>query len=131
MIATPSLPLSGILETSRGWGPAFFTKLIFFVRPADDGYIMDQWTGKSVNLLTGKPLVHLSYKGHVTDNTSADDYEEFCKVVEDLANICGSSGGEAEDRLFSHGGRKPGEWRAYVRRHWARPTKMSQSHQGD
>ncbi|MDG2448105.1 MAG: hypothetical protein P8M34_00650, partial [Saprospiraceae bacterium] len=32
-----------------GMGPAFYTKLIAFVNPDLDGYIMDQWVAKSVN----------------------------------------------------------------------------------
>ena len=35
-----------------GIGPAYYTKLIFFLGKGD-GLIMDQWTGRSVNLLFG------------------------------------------------------------------------------
>lgn len=41
-----------------GVGPAYFTKLLYFLAPRTNGarpigYIMDQWLGCSVNLLTG------------------------------------------------------------------------------
>ena len=32
-------------------GPAYFTKLIYFLEPKHNGYIMDQWTARSMNLL--------------------------------------------------------------------------------
>lgn len=35
----------------KGMRPAYFTKLICFVNPKLKGYIMDQWTSKSINLL--------------------------------------------------------------------------------
>jgi hypothetical protein len=44
-------------------GPAFFTKLLFFfdtshaTNPTGGCYIMDQWTARSVNLLTGHAIV--------------------------------------------------------------------------
>ena len=39
-----------------GVGPAYFTKLIYFGRPVVNGYIMDQWTSRSINLLYGKTI---------------------------------------------------------------------------
>ena len=39
---TKSLPFLGI---------AFYTKLICFINPNYNGYILDQWTAKSINLL--------------------------------------------------------------------------------
>ena len=46
----------------KGMGPVFFTKLIYFLTPCDNSerktpYIVDQWSGCSVNLLTGSDLV--------------------------------------------------------------------------
>ena len=45
----------------KGVGPAFFTKLIHFLMPANGqfrpGWIMDQWAGCSINLLLGDELV--------------------------------------------------------------------------
>lgn len=36
----------------RGMGPAYFTKLIHFARRNTKGYILDQWTARSVHVLT-------------------------------------------------------------------------------
>jgi hypothetical protein len=40
-----------------GIGPAYFTKLLYFFSPAPTNYIMDQWTARSVNLVTGRKVV--------------------------------------------------------------------------
>lgn len=106
-----------------GVGPAYFTKLIFFTRPQEDGYIMDQWTGKSINLLVAPAIVHLSKPGYVTDSNGACDYEKFCVAVDMLASQLSIAGSEAEERLFSIGGRIPGAWRAYVRKKWMWTTR--------
>jgi hypothetical protein len=31
-----------------GMGPAYFTKVLFFARPIQDAYILDQWTARSM-----------------------------------------------------------------------------------
>lgn len=41
-----------------GIGPAYYTKIIHFIGKGD-GLIMDQWTGRSINLLFGKEIVKL------------------------------------------------------------------------
>lgn len=104
-----------------GLGPSYFTKLIYFFRPdADVGYIMDQWTGKSVNLLTGHHVVRMYGAAPAAANTS-ENYEGFCRVVDWLATHTGCTGDELEQRLFSQNGqfRRPrGPWRAYVVKSW-------------
>ena len=55
----------------RGMGAAYYTKLIFFCAPKHDGYIMDQWTSKSINLIYGTNVVDLTYAGHVSDKNDA------------------------------------------------------------
>jgi len=48
-----------------GLGPAYFTKLLFFFSPTKSNYIMDQWTTKSMMLLTGdRNLVQMSPGKH-------------------------------------------------------------------
>ena len=43
-----------------GMGPAYFTKLIFFLLPGNPrGYIMDQWTASSVNLVFDKKIIKI------------------------------------------------------------------------
>jgi hypothetical protein len=108
-----------------GLGPAYFTKLIYFLAPKHDGYIMDQWTSLSVNLLfsrSGKPIVNLitnSYRGRRTDTVSdknlPEDYECFCLCVEKLAeSLQIENASRAEEWIFSKGGRHPAPWRKYV-----------------
>lgn len=111
-----------------GMGPAYFTKLIFFCRPNSDGYIMDQWTSLSVNLLFSardEPVVDMTstvFRGarsdRVSDRNTAEDYEIFCQCVEHLAERLGVERPEEVERwLFSQGGRRPAPWRRYVREH--------------
>ena len=103
-----------------GLGPAFFTKLLYFFSPQPNFYIMDQWTAKSVILLTDEPVVKMSGDSPSAEN-SGDDYERFCRQVDDIAGELDCTGETAEERMFSSGGigRKPrGDWRSYVKQHW-------------
>ena len=52
-------------KQSLGMGAAYFTKAIFFCIPESKGYIMDQWTSKSVNLIFDKEIIKLQ-NGWVT-----------------------------------------------------------------
>lgn len=105
-----------------GLGISYFTKLICFLKPNLNGYILDQWTGKSINLLWNEPLVRISKSGWVTDHNTPDTYEEFCKRVESLAEKLGVKPLKAEEIIFSVGGRNSGTWRNYLKenypRHW-------------
>ncbi|MBT9293096.1 8-oxoguanine DNA glycosylase OGG fold protein [Prosthecodimorpha staleyi] len=98
-----------------GIGPAYYTKLIFFVRPDLNGYIMDQWTARSVNLLTQQNAINLGKEWNVLDDNTADGYERFCQHIEHIASELDVSPVAAEMRLFSYGGRRPGRWRLYVK----------------
>lgn len=117
--------LSGLRSTGKlpGIGPAFFTKLMFFLRTADDAYILDQWTAKSVHVLTGQyhapPLARHHHR--VPDDLSTEDYEIYCLFVERLAQKVGRDGPDTEHALFSVGGKRSGSWRRYVRKYWQRP----------
>jgi hypothetical protein len=99
-----------------GMGPAYFTKLIHFLGPAD-GYILDQWTARSTNLLFG-PLVYLKpvHRGwHVDDRNTSAHYERYCAQVEWLAEqisrrVAAVLPSEVEHALFA-----PGGWREYVK----------------
>lgn len=105
-----------------GIGPAYFTKLLHFLRPVPDALIMDQWTTKSVQLLTsrGRPLLEKNWVSH---RNTASDYEWYCCAVEELAVAVHDSPGNVEERLFSIGGRRPGVWRKYVKHHWAQERR--------
>lgn len=114
------------LKNLPGMGPAFFTKLIYFFgeKASSRGYIMDQWTALSANLLTGRQLVRmqiLKNAARVSDNNNSDVYEEFCAFIEALGGELNESADKAEMRIFSVGGRgeKQGKWRAYLKQHAA------------
>jgi len=87
-------------------GIAYFTKLLHFLRRGPDAYILDQWTAKSVNLLTGRGVVHLM-GNWVDDSNTARGYEKFCTVIECLSERMREhykrpfEGGEAERALMS------------------------------
>lgn len=110
-----------------GMGPAFFTKLIYFFgeQSSSRGYIMDQWTARSANLLLGRQFIHLvknkKNQARVSDKNSKYVYEEFCQFIEALASELNSSTDAVEEMIFSSGniGRKQtrGAWREYVLEH--------------
>lgn len=113
-----------------GMGPAYFTKLIFFFGTGT-GYILDKWLAASVQVLNSAHWIRNS-EGHpiftrrssnfprlnhqrtmVVDRVTADEYERFCQILEDLSARLHLTGGEAvELLLFSSI-----TWRAYVRQH--------------
>lgn len=115
-----------------GMGPAYFTKLIFFLMPRTKpvGYIMDQWTACSINILLDDPTAirtdasyswtgasKLSSQYVVSDHNSSGHYERFCRTVEALARKLKLAPDATELLLLSEGGRKPLPWREYVKQH--------------
>ncbi len=102
----------------KGMGPAYFTKLICFVNPNLKGYIMDQWTSKSINLLFDNKIVSLNNAGHVADKNTAQIYEDFCIKIEYLADLLKLKPIELEENLFSNGGINKGKWRQFVVDNW-------------
>ena len=113
------------LDTVHGITAAFFTKLMFFISKTHDGYIMDQWTGKSVNLIFDKEIVILERSGHVSKKNCVDNYAEFCRSIDWLAQqypiespMQPVDGEWIEMALFSRGGRKAAKWRKYVRENY-------------
>lgn len=98
-----------------GVGIPYFTKLLYFLRPKADAYIMDQWTATSINLLTGRRIVDVNKYGWVTDKNEPHVYEIFCKTIDELALLLHCDSDSAESALMSYGGRNPGPWRAYVK----------------
>ena len=106
----------------KGLGPAYFTKIIYFLsKPENRGYIMDQWTARSFNLLQNNKIVALvktigkskkvSYV--VSDKNSAECYENFCRFIEQLAQKYQTTPDLIEMSLFSQG-RSKRKWRNYV-----------------
>ena len=106
-------------------GPAYYTKLIFFLCPAlQNGtghYIMDQWTGRSVNLLCGQKIVLMQKSGKngmwVNNKNTTDNYKQFNVIIDNIACRWRKTGEEVEMALFDRGGHKRGKWREYVREH--------------
>ena len=96
-----------------GLGIGYFTKLICFLAPNLKGYIMDQWVSKSINLIYGDSLVKLT-NDWVNNNNHGDIYETYCSRIDEISKDLKCKGFEAEERLFSIGGKKRGAWRTYV-----------------
>jgi hypothetical protein len=93
-----------------GMGPAYFTKILYFFNL---GYIMDQWTAKSYNLLINNDEIEIS-QNTVTNNNSGQKYERYCLLVEYLANELKMSPSAIEEAMFSNGGQNRGIWRQHV-----------------
>ena len=118
----------------KGAGPAYFTKLIYFLMPrplpaTKLGYIMDQWAGCSINLLTGQEIVLMNvqttwkpnngdnnpiYSFTVSNVNTSENYEKFCTAVDYLAVLLRKNDCQVDRALFSSGGRHPKSWRKYV-----------------
>ena len=118
----------------KGAGPAYFTKLIYFLTPRDGrdlkpGYIMDQWAGCSINLLAGRDVVLMNvtmswkrqaerlipkYEFNAADENTEDNYESFCCAIDCLADLCNLDIRQIDRELVSVGGRKPESWRQHV-----------------
>jgi hypothetical protein len=122
----------------KGLGPAFYTKLIYFLTRRDredvhQGYIMDQWAACSINLLVGKPIVHLNcsmtaakdrkpttYDFIVSDLNSGLQYEAFCVAMDALVALNPDYSPDMIDRALLGNGKNKKEistWRAHVIRH--------------
>jgi hypothetical protein len=100
-----------------GLGPAYFTKLLYFFSPQPNFYIMDQWTGKSVDLMTGHYVVRLS--GHAVSNLNkCGNYQAYCEEIDAMSTLLGVTGEQAEEMMMSKGGRRPWPWRAHLRANW-------------
>lgn len=120
----------------KGIGPAYFTKLIYFLMPRNDenhplGYIMDQWVGCSINVLTSSDVVLMNSTFstrpsanrkrlensdfQVSDINDSENYENYCKLIEALALEISEDPECTEQLLMSTGGRKPLAWRKYVK----------------
>jgi hypothetical protein len=110
----------------NGIGPAYYTKLLFFIRPDQDSYILDQWTARSIHVLTGScefPRVARlpRNQARVPDTITPQDYEKYCRIVDVIAGHAGPmrwTGADVEERLFSEGGRAPKPWREHVKKQW-------------
>ena len=88
----------------KGMGPAYYTKLIFFLERNHNGYIMDQWTARSMNLLRTNieskvQIIRTSrnnknrYQYFRVDpiNNCSCVYQSFCDDLEHLTERLGSN----------------------------------------
>ena len=100
-----------------GLGPAFLTKLLYFFSPEPNFYIMDQWTGKSVDLLTGNWVVRIAGGAAAVFN-KCGNYQAYCEELDAMAGVLGVTGEQVEEMLMSKGARRPRPWRAHVRACW-------------
>ena len=103
----------------HGIGPAYFTKLIYFMSNnySNRGYIMDQWTSRSINLLFEDKIIKLTRSGkfyYVNDSNNGKIYEKFCSFIDQIADDINVDPDLIELNLFSKGGREKGLWRDYV-----------------
>jgi len=122
----------------KGAGPAYFTKLIYFLTPCGptksaQGYIMDQWAGCSINLLLGHETVLMdvtrswkqtksgpeaSSSFRVSDVNTETNYEAFCVAVDALvAGFPNHTADQIDRALIANGGRNPSQWRRYLIKH--------------
>lgn len=97
----------------KGLGVSFLTKLLFFLRPRRDAYILDQWIAKSLKFLIQPPCtVKLVKWGGPHHETTPHEYDEACLALEEIGALLGGLSGDlTEQLLFS---RPSGEWRIQV-----------------
>jgi hypothetical protein len=125
---------AGLRDESNiyGVGPAYFTKLIYFLtpRPSEgypNAYIMDQWAGCSINLLVDDELVKMDVTRtwktrakkagssfRVSDVNTAVEYEDFCSKVDALRAHFDLSPDQVDRQMIATGGKKKSSWRNYV-----------------
>ena len=84
----------------KGIGPAFYTKLIFFLGN-HEGLIMDQWTAKSVNLICNDKII--KFDGDTVSKRNNDNvYKAFIEIVKKLQiELAMDSLSETEALIFS------------------------------
>lgn len=121
-----------------GARPAYFTKLIYFLLPAETrakqaGYIMDQWASCSINLLAGREVVLMdqtanwkkskkrkqaplkkSWEYLVSDLNTADNYEAFCSAMDSLGRQLDCDPDETDRLVISDARPTPAQWRQHV-----------------
>jgi hypothetical protein len=114
-------------ETITGLGISFYTKLLFFFRPKQDCYILDQFTAKSSRIMSDPPVVRLTSAYYPEPETSKEEYEKFCLWLEQQASNLSTpvsrwTPEQVEQALFDQRG---GAWRQYVRIHFPRPRRKA------
>lgn len=120
-----------VRKEMKGMGPAFFTKLIYFLLPRNNppkhAYIMDQWAGCSINVLCGREVVLMDKSirwkpdgmSHAVDfvvspHNSPDHYDAFCEAMDALAAKFSMSPEQIDRAVMGDGGKSPSKWRRLV-----------------
>ena len=95
-----------------GLGTTFLSKLLYFLRPTRDAYVIDQWVTKSLQMLVDPcPLRPIKWGGPHPETTPIE-YDEACRCLEEIGEKLGGLSGETtEQLLFSHPG---GAWRSII-----------------
>lgn len=76
----------------KGIGPAFYTKLIFFLGEGD-GLIMDQWTSRSINLLFNDEIIKLQRGNRKTSGdhiyvvSKSNNQNVYCKYIKCVTEL--------------------------------------------
>lgn len=72
-----------------GLGVSFFTKVLYFLRPGKNAFILDQFTIKAINYLNSKDPVNypkLAMTGDMpSSNLKGTDYEAYNKAIKQVA----------------------------------------------
>lgn len=124
----------------KGMGPAYFTKLIYFLQFSDSskgpgGYIMDQWASETVNLLTDtdtvlldanvsrrwkklkrneEPVVVVSANSRVSDLNTSENYRKFCSAMDEMASELNMNRSEIDCAVMGQGDNANNNWRYYL-----------------
>ena len=103
----------------KGLGISFYTKLLFFLRPNPDAYILDQWTVKSVSVLFPQTGIKPTPSGLPDPSTAPETYGSFCRAIESCVGdseggwgAAWKTGEEVERTIFD---RPRGPWRAWIK----------------
>jgi hypothetical protein len=94
----------------KGLGISYFTKILWFLKPELKGYILDQFTAKSMNLISDNK-VKLVSQHYLSPYITAECYEQYCSDIDNIAEIINESSEIVEEKLF--GGDYP-DWRKFV-----------------
>ena len=102
-------------KTLQGVGVSYFTKVLYFLRPGQNSFILDQFTAKAMNYLHSKDPVNypqIPMDGDMpANNLTGQDYEAYIKGVAQVAKDVKKSIGqispeEAEFLVFGAYGKK-------------------------
>lgn len=110
----------------KGLGISFYTKLLFFLRPAADAYILDQWTAKTATVLFPGVGIKLTAAGLPSPQTTPRTYESFCAALDSCTGTTGwgkawTTGEEVERTIFD---RPNGQWRNWLKQHLPSKEKV-------